>query len=291
MPAWIAPVCIVTPEEPADDDDEQRDVDGAEQLAGVVVADVPVGVLDPVQAVDRRGERVDQDPLRVRGRPRGRSRGRGARPRRARRRRPGRSRSRPPSSTIRTNRIVYAEGSVNRGFFSAAARCRRGLRRSSDLRLRRRPARLRCWTASRVRRPSSPRWCSGPRATSEQDDRRPRRARTTSTHVGVVPSGSPRLRSGPARAGRSCSGPPPRPLPSSKPSIVITSTPASRILRDRVGVALVGDDDAGLERDDVVAVVPLLALLLVVVAPGLDHPQLLARPARRRRRRGSPPPR
>src|SRR4029453_7494231 len=37
-------------------------------------------------------------------------------------------------------------------------------------------------------------------------------------------------------------------------------------LGDRVGVALVGDDHAGLERDDVVAVVPLLALLLVGIA-------------------------
>src|SRR4029453_8224136 len=45
-------------------------------------------------------------------------------------------------------------------------------------------------------------------------------------------------------------------------------------LGDRVGVALVGDDHAGLERDDVVAVVPLLALLLVGVAAGLDPPQL-----------------
>src|SRR6478735_2608005 len=44
-------------------------------------------------------------------------------------------------------------------------------------------------------------------------------------------------------------------------------------LGDRVGVALVGDDHAGLERDDVVAVVPLLALLLVLVAAGLDHLQ------------------
>ena len=34
------------------------------------------------------------------------------------------------------------------------------------------------------------------------------------------------------------------------------------------GVALVGDDDAGLEGDDVVAVVPLLALGLEVVAAG-----------------------
>ena len=68
--------------------------------------------------------------------------------------------------------------------------------------------------------------------------------------------------------------PPPRPLPSSKPSISTTSTPACAHLGDRVGVALVGDDDAGLEGDDVVAVVPLLALLLVLVAAGLDDVQL-----------------
>ena len=55
-------------------------------------------------------------------------------------------------------------------------------------------------------------------------------------------------------------------------------------LGDRVGVALVGDDDAGLEGDDVVAVVPLLALLLV----------LRRRRSRRRaasRPRGRRPPR
>src|SRR3954452_6114865 len=46
-------------------------------------------------------------------------------------------------------------------------------------------------------------------------------------------------------------------------------------LRDRVRVALVGDDNARLEGDDVVAVVPLLALLLVLVAAGLDDMQLL----------------
>src|SRR4029079_5676984 len=40
--------------------------------------------------------------------------------------------------------------------------------------------------------------------------------------------------------------------------------------RDRVGVALVGDDHAGLDGDDVVAVVPLLPLLLVCSSPGLD---------------------
>src|SRR6187402_3865293 len=46
-------------------------------------------------------------------------------------------------------------------------------------------------------------------------------------------------------------------------------------LVDRVGVALVGDDHAGLEGDDVVAVVPLLALLLVLVAARLDDGELV----------------
>ena len=46
-------------------------------------------------------------------------------------------------------------------------------------------------------------------------------------------------------------------------------------LGDRVGVALVGDDDTGLEGDDVVAVVPLLALLLVLVTAGFDDGQLV----------------
>ena len=52
-------------------------------------------------------------------------------------------------------------------------------------------------------------------------------------------------------------------------------------LRDRERVALVGDDDAGLERDDVVAIVPLLARLLVGVAAGLDDVELLESRARR----------
>ena len=45
-------------------------------------------------------------------------------------------------------------------------------------------------------------------------------------------------------------------------------------LGDGVGVPLVGDDHAGLERDDVVAVVPLLPLLLVLVATRLDDVEL-----------------
>ena len=49
------------------------------------------------------------------------------------------------------------------------------------------------------------------------------------------------------------------------------------LAQQRVGVlvALVGDDDAGLEGDDVVAVVPLLALGLPAVAAGADDAQLL----------------
>ena len=49
------------------------------------------------------------------------------------------------------------------------------------------------------------------------------------------------------------------------------------LAHQRVGelVALVGDDDAGLQRDDVVAVVPLLALGLPGVAAGADDAQLL----------------
>ena len=44
---------------------------------------------------------------------------------------------------------------------------------------------------------------------------------------------------------------------------------------DRVGVALVGDDRAGLEGDDVVAVVPLRPLGLELVTGGRDGFQLL----------------
>ena len=46
-------------------------------------------------------------------------------------------------------------------------------------------------------------------------------------------------------------------------------------LRDRERVALVGDDDAGFEGHDVVAIVPLLARLLVGVAAGLNDVELL----------------
>src|SRR5207253_283703 len=46
-------------------------------------------------------------------------------------------------------------------------------------------------------------------------------------------------------------------------------------LRVRGLVALVRDDDAGRERDDVVAVVPLVALGLELVAAGRDDAQLL----------------
>ena len=48
------------------------------------------------------------------------------------------------------------------------------------------------------------------------------------------------------------------------------------LAHERVGVlvALVGDDDAGLERHDVVAVVPLLALGLPLVAAGADDPEV-----------------
>jgi len=45
-------------------------------------------------------------------------------------------------------------------------------------------------------------------------------------------------------------------------------------LRDRERVALVGDDHARLQGDDVVAIVPLLPLLLVLVATGLHDLQV-----------------
>ena len=85
--------------------------------------------------------------------------------------------------------------------------------------------------------------------------------------------------------------PPPRPLPSSKPSMVMTSTPGLAHLGDRVGVALVGDDHARLQRDDVVGVVPLLALLLVARRRPSRPRGAWARRGRRPRPRGSPSPR
>ena len=51
----------------------------------------------------------------------------------------------------------------------------------------------------------------------------------------------------------------------------------SRVAQQRVGVRVpvVGDDHARLQRDDVVAVVPLLALRLPGIAAGLDDAQRL----------------
>src|SRR5262245_36545157 len=45
--------------------------------------------------------------------------------------------------------------------------------------------------------------------------------------------------------------------------------------RVRVDVPVIGDDHAGLDRHDVVAVVPLLAFRLVAVAAGLDDAELV----------------
>ena len=69
--------------------------------------------------------------------------------------------------------------------------------------------------------------------------------------------------------------PPPRPRPSSEPAIVRTSMPAFDELQVRRLVPLVRDDHAGREGDDVVAVVPLRALRLELVAGGRHDLQLL----------------
>ena len=80
-------------------------------------------------------------------------------------------------------------------------------------------------------------------------------------------------------AGSRCSGQvmqcePPRPRPSSKPSMGSHLDAGLAQRGVGAGVALVADDDAGLERDDVVAVVPLLALGLEGVTAGLDDAHL-----------------
>ena len=93
------------------------------------------------------------------------------------------------------------------------------------------------------------------------------------THASSVPSPPPQI--GSRTIGQVMQCPPPRPLPSSKPCDRDDLDAGLAHLRDRERVALVGDDDAGLERDDVVAVVPLLALLLVGVAAGLHDVELL----------------
>ena len=69
--------------------------------------------------------------------------------------------------------------------------------------------------------------------------------------------------------------PPPRPRPSSWPAIAQHLDAGLRELGVGGLVALVGDDDAGLERDDVVAVVPLVALGLELVAAGRDEREVL----------------
>ena len=68
--------------------------------------------------------------------------------------------------------------------------------------------------------------------------------------------------------------PPPRPRPSSEPSM--RQHFDARLAQSLVGVFVlrIGDHDAGLDGDQVVAVVPLLALGLVLVAAGADDAQL-----------------
>ena len=69
--------------------------------------------------------------------------------------------------------------------------------------------------------------------------------------------------------------PPPRPRPSSAPTMVMTSMPCLAQQRVGVRVAVVGEDDAGRGAHEVVAAVPLLALAAVRVSAGLDDPQLV----------------
>ncbi len=57
--------------------------------------------------------------------------------------------------------------------------------------------------------------------------------------------------------------------------MVMTSMPGPAQQRVGVGVAVVGEHHAGLDGDEVVAAVPLLALRVVVGAAGLHHPQLV----------------
>ena len=112
------------------------------------------------------------------------------------------------------------------------------------------------------------------RAARERDERhdRERRDHRDDQAPRLVHGSPPQI--GSRSTGQVMQWPPPRPLPSSNPSIVDDLDAGLAHLRDRERVALVGDDDAGLEGDDVVAVVPLLALLLVRVAAGLDDVEL-----------------
>ena len=69
--------------------------------------------------------------------------------------------------------------------------------------------------------------------------------------------------------------PPPRPRPSSEPSNGDDLDPGPAQHGVGIDVAVIGHDHAGLDGDDVVAVVPLLALGLVAVAAGRDDAQML----------------
>ena len=68
--------------------------------------------------------------------------------------------------------------------------------------------------------------------------------------------------------------PPPRPRPSSWPAIASTSTPALASFALVASLRSYATTTPGSERDDVVAVVPLVALGLELVAAGRDELQV-----------------
>src|SRR5215211_6030892 len=119
---------------------------------------------------------------------------------------------------------------------------------------------------------SSPRWCSRPRANATNA--------ITSSAPTITPSqnriirGPPRL-DGVALERTGHAVPAAAALAELEPLDRDDLDARLAHLRDRPGVPFVGDDDTGLHRDDVVAVVPLLARLLVDVASGLDDLQVL----------------
>ena len=89
IPPWIAPVVIVTPRNPPMTRMNRATSMAPNSSPEFQTLMLPSCALDAVQAVDRRHQRVDDDPLRVRRRRCGRCPGSARRPRRGRRRRPG----------------------------------------------------------------------------------------------------------------------------------------------------------------------------------------------------------
>ena len=136
----------------------------------------------------------------------------------------GGARCRTARSSARAGRSGRRSAAARRAGWAVVGAARSGVRgRHGGLSGPRRRSRGRRATPT-----SSPWWCSSPRAQASRpttSTSRQRRRRSS----GLRCSSSLPPHSGSRSSGQVMQCPPPRPLPSSKPSIVMTSTPASRI--------------------------------------------------------------